>query len=91
MRTIESRTQSGNRTLDRQSVQRRGSDGLFEPYQDIEKETVQVDAATVRTTMRTFGRDADGAKTLVEVIEEEKHILPGGDSKICLLYTSRCV
>src|ERR1017187_10264738 len=39
-RTIESHTQSGNRTLDKQSVQR-GSDGLFEPYQDIEKETVQ--------------------------------------------------
>jgi hypothetical protein len=39
-------------------------------------------AATVRTTTRTFGRDADGAKTLVEVIEEEKHILPGGDSKV---------
>src|SRR5208282_1689452 len=82
IRTTESHTQSGNRTLDRQSVQRRGSDGLFEPYQDIEKETVQVDAATVRTTTRTFGRDADGAKTLVQVIEEEKHTLAGGDSNI---------
>ena len=81
-RTIESHTQSGNRTLDMQSVQRRGSDGHFEPYQDIEKETVQVDAATVRTITRTFGRDADGAKTLVDVIEEEKHILPGGDSNV---------
>jgi hypothetical protein len=82
MRTIESHTHSGNRILDKQSVQRRGSDGLFEPYQDIEKETVQVDAVTVRTITRTFGRDADGVKTLVEVIEEEKHTLAGGDSKI---------
>ena len=82
IRTIESHTHSGNRTLDKQSVQRRGSDGHFEPYQDIEKETVQVDAATVRTTTRTFNRDADGARTLVEVIEEEKHILPGGGSNI---------
>ena len=80
--TVESHTQSDNRTLDKQSVQRRGSDGHFEPYQDIEKETVQVDAATVRTITRTFGRDADGAKTLVEVIEEEEHSLPGGDSKV---------
>ena len=79
LRTIKSHTQSGNRSLDKQSVQRRGSDGLFEPYQDIEKETVQVDAATVRTTTRTFGRDADGAKILVQVIEEEKHTLAGGD------------
>ena len=81
-RTIESHTQSGNRTLEKQLLQRRGSDGQFEPYQDIEKETLQVDAATVRTTTRTFGRDADGAKTLVQVTEEEKHILPGGDSNL---------
>jgi hypothetical protein len=41
-----------------------------------------VDAATVRTTTRTFGRDADSVKTLVEVIEEEKHTLAGGDSNV---------
>jgi hypothetical protein len=81
-RTTESHNQSGNRTLDKQSVQRRGSDGHFEPYQDIEKETVQVDADTVRTTTRTFGRGPDGAKTLVQVTEEEKHTLPGGDSSL---------
>jgi hypothetical protein len=79
-RTTESHTQSGNRTVDNQSVQRRGADGNFEPYQDIEKETVQVNATTVRTTTRTFGRDADGAKTLVQVTEEEKRTRPGGDS-----------
>ncbi|MGA7926225.1 MAG: hypothetical protein WCA20_09525 [Candidatus Sulfotelmatobacter sp.] len=81
-RTVESHTQSGNRTLDKQSVQRRDSDGHFEPYQDIEKERVQVDANTVRTTTRTFGRDLDGVKTLVQVTEEEKHTLPGGDSNL---------
>ena len=82
MRTIETHTQSGNRTLDKQLVQRRGSDGGFVPYQDIEKETVQVDDATVRTTTRTFAHDADGGRTLVEVVEEEKHTLAGGDSKV---------
>jgi hypothetical protein len=81
-RTIESHTQSGNRTLDKQSLQRRGSDGQFEPYQDIEKETVQLDATSVRTITRTFGRDANGAKTLVQVTEEEKRTLPGGDSNV---------
>jgi hypothetical protein len=82
-RTIESHTQSGNRTLDKQSVQRRrDSDGHFEPYQDIEKETVQVDASTVRTTTRTFGRDLDGSSKLLQVTEEEKHTLPGGDSNL---------
>src|SRR6202521_5685489 len=81
-RTIETHTQSGNRTLDKQSLQRRGSDGHFEPYQDVEKETVQLDATSVRTITRTFGRDANGAKTLVQVTEEERHALPGGDSNV---------
>ncbi len=84
-RTLESHTRSGNRTLDKQSVQRRGSDGHFEPYQDIEKDTVQVDATTVRTITRTFGRDANGVKTLVQMTEEEKHTLPGGDSNVVRL------
>jgi hypothetical protein len=81
-RTVESHTQSGNRTVDSQSIQRRGADGDFEPYQDIEKTTVRVDSTTVRTTTRTFGRDADGAKTLVQVTEEERHTRAGGDSSL---------
>ena len=79
-RTIESHTHSGNRTQDNRSVQVLGTDGNFEPYQDIETTTVQVNATTVRTTTRTFGRDSDDAKTLVQVTEEEKRTLPGGDS-----------
>jgi len=81
-RTTESHTRIGNRTLDSQSVQRRGLDGHFEPYQDIEKETVKVDAATERTITRAFARDAEGAKVLMKVTEEEKHSLPGGNSYI---------
>jgi hypothetical protein len=81
-RTIEGHIQSGNRTLDTQSVQHRGPDGHYEPDQDIEKETVQVDATTVRTITRTFDRNADGVKTLVQVTEEEKLTLPGGASNI---------
>jgi hypothetical protein len=81
-RTVESHTQSGNRSVDSQSIQRRGADGDFEPYQDIEKTTVRVDSTTVRTTTRTFGRDADGAKTLVQVTEEERHTRAGGDSSV---------
>src|SRR6202158_2108328 len=80
--TVETHTQSGNRTLDKQSLQRRESDGHFEAYQDVEKETVQLDATSARTTTRTFGRDANGAKTLVQVTEEEKRTLPGGDSDV---------
>jgi hypothetical protein len=81
-RTTESQTRNGNRTLDSQSIQRRGTDGHFEPYQDIEKETVKVDATTIRTTTRAFARDADGAKILMKITEEEKRTLPGGDSYV---------
>jgi hypothetical protein len=81
-RSIENHTQSGNRTIDTKSLQRRGSNGDFEPYQDIETETVKVNSTTTRTTIRTFGRDSDGRKTLVQVREEEKRSTPGGDSSL---------
>jgi len=81
-RTTESHTRNGNRTLDSQSIQRRGTDGHFEPYQDIEKENVKVDATTMRTTTRAFARGADGAKILVQITEEEKHTSAGGDSSV---------
>jgi hypothetical protein len=82
VRIIKSHSENGNRTLDRRSVEIRGTDGHFEPYQDIERETLTVDASTVRTTVRTFARDVNGKKALVQVTEEEKHILPGDHSNI---------
>jgi hypothetical protein len=81
-RTTESHTQSANRTLDTQSLQRRGSNGDYEPYRDIETETVKVNSTTTRTTTRTFGRDSNGQKTLVQVREEETRSAPGGDSSV---------
>ncbi len=80
IRTIESHAQDGNRTVDMQSLQRRAADGSFATYQDIEKETVQVDASTVRTVTRTFDRDADGARKLVQVVQEQKRTSSGGSS-----------
>jgi hypothetical protein len=81
-RTFESHTQNGDRTLDVRSLQTRGPDGNFQPYQDIETETVHVNSTTTKTTTRTFVRDSSGAKTLFQVTAEEKHSLPGGDSKV---------
>ena len=82
VRIIESHSQNGNQTVDKRSVEIRGTDGHFEPYQEIEKETLSVDASTVRSTMRTFARDVNGKRSLVQVTEEEKHILPGDDSNM---------
>ena len=81
-RTTETHTQSGGRTVDNQSVQAMGTDGHYEPYLDVQKETIKVDANTVRTVERTFGRDSEGRKTLVQVTEEEKRTLPGGEVKV---------
>lgn len=81
-RIIKIHSQDGNRTLDKQSEQVRQFDGRFETYRDIERETLQLDATTTRTTTRRFGRDGNGTKILVQEIEEEKHALPGGDSSI---------
>jgi hypothetical protein len=82
VRIIESHRENGNRTFEERSVQIQGVDGRLAPYQEIETETLQVDATTVRTTMRTFGRNVNGAKSLIQVTEEEKHSLPGGDSTV---------
>ncbi len=81
-RTLQSHTRSGNRTVDVQSLQVLATDGSFQPFQDIETETVQVNATTVQTTTRTFARDASGAKSLFQITKEEKQTLTGGNSKV---------
>lgn len=81
-RASETHTETGGRTVDTQSVQRMGMYGQYEPYLDVQRETVKVDATTVRTVERTFGRDSEGRKTLVQLTEEEKRSLPGGEVKV---------
>jgi hypothetical protein len=81
-RTTESHSKLGNRTVDKQSLERLGSDGHYEPYLDVEKETVRVNATTVRTIERSFGRGPSGEKTLMQVTEEETQTLANGDSKM---------
>jgi hypothetical protein len=81
-RTTESHRQSGKDTVDSQSVECLGVDGHYEPYFDVEKESVQVNDTTTRTVERTFGRDGSGHKLLTQVTEEEKQSLPGGGEKV---------
>ena len=78
VRITENHTQNGDRTVDERSVQIRGVDGHLAPYQEIETETLQVNSTTVRTTIRTFGRDVNGAKSLIQVTEEERRTQSGG-------------
>jgi hypothetical protein len=82
LRTVKSHVQSGNRTVDKQSVLRRAEDGSYQPYQDVEKETVELGDGAVRTITRTFNHNANGGATLVQVTEEEKHTSATGDSRM---------
>ena len=81
-RTTESHRKSDKGTVDTQSVERLGVDGHYEPYFDIEKESVQVNDTTIRTVERTFSRDGSGQKILTQVTEEEKQSLPAGGEKV---------
>src|SRR5437867_5897026 len=81
-RTKETHTETKGRTVDKQAVERLGSDGRYEPYLDTEKESVRVDVTTVRTTERSFGRSPDGQKMLMQVTEEETRTLPGGEERV---------
>jgi hypothetical protein len=77
-RTQQSHLVENGRVMDKESTERAGPDGRYEPYLDTEKESVKVDAHTTRTINRTFARDSDGRKTLMQVTEEETRTLPGG-------------
>jgi len=68
--------------VDHQTVERLGADGHYEPYYEVEKESVQVNGTTTRTIERTFARDASGQKILTRVTQEEKQSLPAGGEKV---------
>ena len=68
--------------VDKTSVEAIGPDGRYVPYSDTEKESIRVDATTVRSIERTYGRDADGHRTVVQVKQEESRSLPGGEQKV---------
>src|SRR5437588_334559 len=81
-RTTETHTVTNGRTVDRQTFERVGTDGRYQPYLDFEKESIRVEATTERIVKRSFGRDPDGQKHLTQMIEEEIRTLPGGDQKL---------
>jgi hypothetical protein len=81
-RTTESHTKSGNRTVDKQTVEVQGADGRYTPFLDTETETVQVNATTTRKIVRTYGRDSNGQRNLTQVTEEESQSSATGAGKV---------
>jgi hypothetical protein len=81
VRTSETHKKSGNRTVDKRSIEGVGPDGRYQTVKDVETESVKVNATTTRTITRTFGRSLNGERTLTQVQEEETRELPNGTTK----------
>jgi hypothetical protein len=69
-RTKESHMKSGNRTLDRKTVEVLGPDGQYQAYIDVETETIE-EATATRSITRTYNPGADGHRHLTQVTESE--------------------
>jgi hypothetical protein len=80
--TTESHATSGNRRIDKQSMELRGPDGDYQPYYDTETETTAVDAITTRTVVHTYTWDGNKRRVLVAVTEEESHAKAGDDAEV---------
>jgi hypothetical protein len=81
-RTRESHSESNGRIIDKQSVERLGPDGRYEPYLDVEKESVKVDATTTRTVERTYDRNSEGTRMLRQQVAVETRSLGTGEQKM---------
>jgi hypothetical protein len=82
LRTTESHSKSGNRTVDKQRVELLGLNGSYHPFSETETETIQVNDATTRTVVRTYQWTGNGQKTLASVTEEESRTNAGGDAHV---------
>ncbi|HTS57973.1 MAG TPA: hypothetical protein VMH03_10510 [Terriglobales bacterium] len=78
IRTTENHSQSGNRTLETQSLERMGADGRYQPYLIVERETVKVDSNTVKTVERSYASDPNGGRQLIQVTEGQSQTLGQG-------------
>ena len=77
-RTTESRTSSGNRTVDKQRIEVLSPNGGYQPASETETETIQEDANTTRTVVRTYLWNPNGQRTLARVADQESRTTAGG-------------
>ena len=70
-RATESHIKSGNRSLDKKTVEVLGPDGHDQPYLEVETETIQDSPTSLRSIRRTFNPDADGHEQLTRMTEAE--------------------
>jgi hypothetical protein len=70
-RTKESHAKSGNRTLDKKTVEVRGPDGRYELYYRTEIETIQESPTLRRSITRTYNPGQDRSEHLTQITEVE--------------------
>lgn len=80
-RTTQTHTENNGRIVDKTTVETLGPDGRYVPYSETERESVRISDTTVRNLERTYGRDADGHRTLIQQTQEESAHLPDGEEK----------
>lgn len=78
-RTTDSHVRSGNKSVDKQTVEALGPNGQYQPSSETEKETIHVNATTTRTIMRSYSWDVNGQRNLQQVTEEEARSSTNGD------------
>ena len=81
-RTTEKHSESNGRSVSTTSMQTLGPDGRYVPFSQTERESVRVDATTVRNVERTFGTGPDGHRVLIQETREETRELAGGEKKV---------
>jgi hypothetical protein len=81
-RTTESHAKSGDRTVDRENVEVLGPNGRYQPDYETDKETIQVDATTTRTVVRTYRWDVNGQRNLEQVTEEQARSSATGAAQV---------
>jgi len=87
----ETHIKSGNRSLDRQSVQVFGPESRYQTYLDTETETVQESPTTLHSIVRTYRTDANGQKTLVRVTDEKTQSPASGKVNVVRTVSDRDV
>jgi hypothetical protein len=82
LRIRETHTEGDGRVVYWKSIETLGLDGRYLIYSEIEKESVRVDATTVREIEQVFGRGPDGQRVLIQERREESRELPGGERTV---------
>jgi hypothetical protein len=81
-RTTESHVRSGNKSVEKQTVEALGPNGQYQPASETEKETIHVNSTTTRTVVRRYSWDVNGQRNLQQVTEEEARSSASGDVEV---------